>query len=296
MYRDQRNYENLNRAKFIGAGAFDIPRILAEVPATPQSWIGFNYAKSCKDPANKAVHFFVDDYQFNRLWTNPDAYLDMLRRFKAVCTPDFSTYTDFPKAVQIWNHYRKHWLGAYWQGNGITVIPQAAIGIHELNGSESRSNAYASASLSGKLQLNPKMMGDQAKLDQSYENDVRVKWHPDGTSSVHIASHEIGHLLESALVFKNITQTGYYGTMDRINAWNKHRFATKVVGEAARAAKKTAVGKGLTNDQLVAQISRYATKNRSEAMAEAVADYRANGSRAKPLSQAIWKILKRELG
>lgn len=51
MYRDQRNYENLNRAKFIGAGAFDIPRILAEVPATPQSWIGFNYAKSCKDPA-----------------------------------------------------------------------------------------------------------------------------------------------------------------------------------------------------------------------------------------------------
>lgn len=89
MYRDQRNYENLNRAKFIGAGAFDIPRILAEVPATPQSWIGFNYAKSCKDPANKAVHFFVDDYQFNRLWTTPDAYLDMLRRFKAVCTPDF---------------------------------------------------------------------------------------------------------------------------------------------------------------------------------------------------------------
>lgn len=127
-------------------------------------------------------------------------------------------------------------------------FPQAAIGIHELNGSESRSNAYASASLSGKLQLNPKMMGDQAKLDQNYENDVRVKWHPDGTSSVHIASHEIGHLLESALVFKNITQTGYYGTMDRISAWNKHRFATKVVSEAARAAKKTAAGKGLTND------------------------------------------------
>ena len=123
MYRDRRNYENLNRAKFIGTGTFDIPRILAEVPVTPQSWIGFNYAKSCKVPANKAVHFFVDDYQFNRLWTNPDAYLDMLRGFKAVCAPDFSTYTDFPRAVQIWNHYRKHWLGAYWQSNGITVIP-----------------------------------------------------------------------------------------------------------------------------------------------------------------------------
>lgn len=92
MYRDQRNYENLNRAKFIGAGAFDIPRILAEVPATPQSWIGFNYAKSCKDPANKAVHFFVDDYQFNRLWTNPDAYLDMLRRFRRMHAGFFNLY------------------------------------------------------------------------------------------------------------------------------------------------------------------------------------------------------------
>ena len=62
-------------------------------------------------------------YQFTRLWTNPDAYLDLLRRFKAVCTPDFSTYTDFPVAVQLWNHYRKHWLGAYWQMHGIPVIP-----------------------------------------------------------------------------------------------------------------------------------------------------------------------------
>lgn len=84
--------------------------------------------------------------------------------------------------------------------------------------------------------------------------------------------------------------------MDRINAWNKNRFATKIVGEAARIVKKTESGKGLKNNQLVEQISRYATKNRSEALAEAVADYRANGNNAQPLSKAIWNILKRELG
>ena len=175
-------------------------------------------------------------------------------------------------------------------------FPQASFGIHELNGSESRSNAYASASMSGKLQLNPNLMGDPAKLDASYAHDVQTHWHPEGTTGAHISSHELGHLLESAMVFKNIRDASYYGTVDRINAWNKHRFATKVVGEAAKAVKKTAAGKGLTNDQLVSQISRYASTNRSEAMAEAVADYRANGSRAKPLSQEIWKILKRELG
>lgn len=47
----------------------------------------------------------------------------MLGQFQYVLTPDFSTYTDFPKAIQIYNHYRKHWIGVYLQENGIKVIP-----------------------------------------------------------------------------------------------------------------------------------------------------------------------------
>ena len=121
-YRQGRNYENLNRVIFDGTGNYNIPR-LRPIDVVANSFIGFNYAKSCKAPESKGVHFFIDDYQFVRLWTNPDAYLDLLRRFKCVCTPDFSTYTDFPKAIQIYNHYRKHWLGAFWQMYGINVIP-----------------------------------------------------------------------------------------------------------------------------------------------------------------------------
>lgn len=122
LYRQTCNYENLQKTIFNGVGPFGIPRIDPETPEV-DDFIGFNFAKTCKDPESKGIHFFVDDYQFTRLWTVPDNYLDMLRRFKAVCTPDFSTYTDFPAAIQIYNHYRKHWLGAYWQQNGITVIP-----------------------------------------------------------------------------------------------------------------------------------------------------------------------------
>ena len=44
-------------------------------------------------------------------------------RFKAVLSPDFSLYTDFPKALQILSCYRRQWLGAYWQDNCIEVIP-----------------------------------------------------------------------------------------------------------------------------------------------------------------------------
>lgn len=120
--RSKRNYENLERRIFDGFGKYGIPQ-LQPTQFKKCDFIGFNYAKSCKDRVDKGVHFFVDDYQFNRLWTNIDGYLEMLSQFKCVLSPDFSTYTDFPKAIQIYNHYRKHWVGAYLQEYGIDVIP-----------------------------------------------------------------------------------------------------------------------------------------------------------------------------
>jgi len=122
QYRSERNYENLNKSIFAGVGAYDIPELLPE-QCDVKNWISFNFAKSCTECAEHGVHFFIDDYQFTRLWAMPDAYLQMLRRFPAVMTPDFSTYTDFPKVIQLYNHYRKHWLGAYWQHDGMLVVP-----------------------------------------------------------------------------------------------------------------------------------------------------------------------------
>ncbi len=126
MYKQERNYENLNRRRYTGTGDYDIPPILVDYEPVTQ-WIGFNYARtytrSKRDIRMYGLHFFVDDYQFNRLWSKPDNYIDILRKFGAVCSPDFSTYVDYPKALQIYNHYRKHWLGAYWQDSKIRVIP-----------------------------------------------------------------------------------------------------------------------------------------------------------------------------
>lgn len=122
MYRSQKNYENLQRMIFDGVGEYGIPQIELTLYKGSE-FIPFNYAKSCKDKAGKGVHFFIDDYQFNRLWNAPDRYIDMLSEFDCVMSPDFSTYTDFPKSIQIYNHYRKHWVGAYLQMHGIDVIP-----------------------------------------------------------------------------------------------------------------------------------------------------------------------------
>lgn len=122
-YRNRRNYENLERQIFDGVGEYGIPQIEPVTYEGGCDWIGFNYAKTCKEPEKKGVHFFLDDYQFNRLWTDVDRYIPMLQKFRYVMSPDFSTYTDFPKAIQIYNHYRKHWVGAYLQEAGIQVIP-----------------------------------------------------------------------------------------------------------------------------------------------------------------------------
>lgn len=121
--RSRRNYENLERRIFAGVGGYDIPQLEPAQFKENCDFIGFNFAAGTKDRESKGVHFFIDDYQFNRLWTNIDRYIDMLSQFRYVMTPDFSTYTDFPKAIQIYNHYRKHWVGAYLQEAGLEVIP-----------------------------------------------------------------------------------------------------------------------------------------------------------------------------
>jgi hypothetical protein len=73
--------------------------------------------------ADGAVHFFLDDYRFETVWSRPRKALQYLRRFDTLLTPDFSLYRDTPLALQIWNTYRSRWCGAFWQAQGFTVIP-----------------------------------------------------------------------------------------------------------------------------------------------------------------------------
>lgn len=103
------------------SGNYDMPKLEA-VDFEPTGLLPFNYAKTAND-TKKTLHFFVDDYQFERLWNAPEKYLDLIKSFEAVLTPDFSLYMDMPLPIQQWNEYRRRALGNYWQRNGVTVIP-----------------------------------------------------------------------------------------------------------------------------------------------------------------------------
>ena len=118
--------ENIKRWNFFSKNKWNIPTIKGIDEFDEKvHFIGFNYAKTCEkqQKTDFGVHFFLDDYQFNRLWNRPDKYIPLLSKFKYVLSPDFSMYTDYPKAMQMWKHYQKHWLGAYMELFGIKVIP-----------------------------------------------------------------------------------------------------------------------------------------------------------------------------
>ncbi|AEL17833.1 nuclease [Mycobacterium phage Trixie] len=72
-----------------------------------------------------ALHFFLDDYRFETVWSSPERLLDRVKAVGAALTPDFSLWTNMPRPAQLWNVYRSRWCGAYWQSNGIEVIPTA---------------------------------------------------------------------------------------------------------------------------------------------------------------------------
>ena len=88
----------------------------------PDDLIGFNYAKTSKEK-ECGIHFYVDDYQFERVWNYPDKYVDLLFEYQCVLSPDFSLYMDMPMPIKIWNTYRSRQIGAYFQSQGIKVIP-----------------------------------------------------------------------------------------------------------------------------------------------------------------------------
>ena len=118
MYkRFTENIEKIVNFEFVGG--FGMPLIKNEDIVLSSQTKSFNNRNSdCV-----ALHFFVDDYQFDRLWNSPERYINMFKNYQYICSPDYSIYLDYPKALQIYNTFKKQCLGAYYQAHGIKVVP-----------------------------------------------------------------------------------------------------------------------------------------------------------------------------
>lgn len=128
-------FENQDLKQFPCASWYGMPE-MAATHATGDKMLRFMDWRTVPEGERKdyIAHFYYDDYKFIAAWREPEKYLDRLRQFKAVVSPDFSLYTDFPRALQILSCYRRQWCGAFWQSKGIDVIPDVVWGDEESYG------------------------------------------------------------------------------------------------------------------------------------------------------------------
>ncbi len=105
------------------SGMLELP-CLSTSNKVPNKVITFSKAmsKSCKD-FDCWVVFYEHDEKFERFWNNPKAYLEKLKKFNGVISPDYSLYRSMPLVMQEWNTYRGRALAAWLQGNGVEIIP-----------------------------------------------------------------------------------------------------------------------------------------------------------------------------
>ncbi len=124
--KQKRNTESFLRNHFHSDNRFGFPTVfkqdidITNAILKPVSDIRLNDKNNEK---NVGIHFFVDDYRFEKYYKHYSKYVDILRKYSFVLTPDFSLYAEMPIWKQIENVGKNRWCGAYWQSLGLKVIP-----------------------------------------------------------------------------------------------------------------------------------------------------------------------------
>ena len=85
--------------------------------------IGFHLCKSTKiSDRLKAVHFFLDDYKFEQIWTRPRDFIRTFQHYGNILSPTFSIWSNQPYALNLFNMYRSRWCTKFFQDAGINVL------------------------------------------------------------------------------------------------------------------------------------------------------------------------------
>lgn len=120
----------LVRNEYIGVGKYDMPLVRKQqININKIEFLDYTKTKTHDDEnAQKTVHFFMHDWKFDKVYDKPYDESEKLKQYYALLTPDFSLFTDMPLALQIQSVFKNRWCGAYWQSQGIKVIPTVAWG------------------------------------------------------------------------------------------------------------------------------------------------------------------------
>ncbi len=132
--KEMRNNPLFMRNSYETDGKWEIPLVKKQkLDMNDIRLIACSDTKANDNESNKknGVHFFVDDYRFNGIYDNPKRSLNRYSQYKFLLTPDFSTYTDMNLWRQLESIAKNRWVGAYWQNEGLNVIPTISWGLSQ---------------------------------------------------------------------------------------------------------------------------------------------------------------------
>ena len=120
----------LVRNEFKGVGKYGMPLIKRQnIDLDKIALLAFTKTKhNDEENQNKTIHFFTYDWNFQSVYEKPEESLEKLDQYYALLTPEFSTYKDMPLARQIDSVFKNRWCGAFWQKQGMIVIPTISWG------------------------------------------------------------------------------------------------------------------------------------------------------------------------
>ena len=111
-------------------GDLEMPYITKYVGPIPERVI--DYLKKPVHPEMYFVHHYLYDYTFDGkhgIWygclessAHMKSYLNKIRQYEGVISPDYSIYIDLPFAHQVWNIYRDRVTCMWLRSLGINVI------------------------------------------------------------------------------------------------------------------------------------------------------------------------------
>lgn len=103
-------------------GEIEIPAPKPYKGEIPQCLLPFHVGWSNKT-TDVAIHFYIDDKLFTRLFRNPKKYIPYLKACRCVIGTDLSQYTDMPAEMR-WRHALANaTMTNLLQDNGVNVIP-----------------------------------------------------------------------------------------------------------------------------------------------------------------------------
>lgn len=109
-------------ADFVGDAG--IPMMLdLKNTQVPKGLIPFEKIHSPKYDKRRYVHFYMHDIYFARVLTATHKYVDDLKQFDGVISPDCTMLIGQSKCLQETNTYFNRAVGLYLQKQGIPVIP-----------------------------------------------------------------------------------------------------------------------------------------------------------------------------